>query len=100
MLVIFVENVVQDAFGLYLLLQVLAPYLPCSLLIEVATGVKLRNYDEFFQGIVEMFLVVMEGGVLWLLNFLFLLHYMALLFIFLFVLNGNGLDFLDHLFQG
>jgi hypothetical protein len=100
MLVIFIENVVQDALSFDVLLQVLAPDLPGSFLVLFAAGVELWHDDEFLEGVVQMFLVVMEGGVCRLLYFLFLLHFTGVLFISHLRFNGNSLYFLDHHLQG
>jgi hypothetical protein len=74
-LVVFVEDVVQDALRLDLQPQVLLPDLACRPLVGLVGLIEFGYDDQLFQGIVEMFLVVVEGRVQSLFNFLLLLYF-------------------------
>lgn len=72
MLVALVKDVVQNSFCFDVQAKVNAPYpMSCLLVGLVAVG-EVRHDDELLQGIVQMFLVVVEGRVLSPLDFLFL----------------------------
>lgn len=72
MFVPFVEDEVEDAFGLDLALAVGLPDLHCCALVGAFLGVGLGHDDELLEGVVEVLLVVVEGRVLALLYFLVL----------------------------
>lgn len=64
MLIPFIENEVQDAFGLDLAPAVGLPDLESCLLMMSIMCFQFRDNNEFFEGIVEMLLVVVKGRVL------------------------------------
>lgn len=73
-LVALIKDVVENSFSFDVQGEVNAPYhMGCLLVGLIAVG-EVRHDDELLEGIVEVFLVIVEGGVLSPLDFLFLLR--------------------------
>lgn len=83
MFVSFVEDEMQDALGLDLAAAVGFPDLNCCLLLWALFGVEFRDDDESLEGVVEMFLKVVEGGIS-ALFYLLLLLTESFLYVFLY----------------
>lgn len=63
MFVLLIEDKMEYPFGLDLPARVGSPYLIGSHLKNFIIGFDLGHDDEFFERIIEMFLVIMEGRV-------------------------------------
>lgn len=72
MLVALVKDVVENSFSFDVEAEVNAPYLMGCLLVGLIAVGEVRHDDELLEGIVEVFLVIVEGRVLSPLDFLFL----------------------------
>lgn len=72
MLIALVKDVVENSFSFDVEAEVNAPYLMGCLLVGLIAVGEVRHDDELLEGIVEVFLVIVEGRVLSPLDFLFL----------------------------